>query len=72
MMMRYRRGWCSDHLRPPGKAQSRIRACWRGSKPGSAPEMLPASHFVLGAMTAEDWGYWAYRLADHHLRQFGV
>lgn len=36
------------------------------------PEALPASHFVFGAMTAEDWRCWAYRHADHHLRQFGV
>lgn len=38
----------------------------------AAPGMLPASHFVFGAMRHEDWGYWAYRHTDHHLRQFGL
>lgn len=35
-------------------------------------EALPSAHFVFGAMTAEDWGRWAWRHTDHHLRQFGA
>ncbi len=33
---------------------------------------LPAAHAVFGRMRAEDWYRWAYRHADHHLRQFGL
>lgn len=34
---------------------------------------LPAWHPVLKtAMSAEDWKAWAWRHADHHLKQFGL
>ena len=36
------------------------------------PAALPAAHGRFGAMRPEDWGYWAYRHTDHHLRQFGL
>ncbi len=29
-------------------------------------------HPVFGLMTRAQWGRWAYRHMDHHLRQFGV
>ena len=29
-------------------------------------------HPIFGALTAEEWSIWAYRHADHHLRQFSV
>ena len=38
----------------------------------AAPAALPNAHFVFGAMRPADWGYWAYRHTDHHLRQFGL
>jgi hypothetical protein len=33
---------------------------------------MEAAHGVFGRMTLEDWQRWAYKHADHHLRQFGV
>ena len=29
-------------------------------------------HYMFGALTEAEWGRWAYRHMDHHLRQFGV
>jgi hypothetical protein len=29
-------------------------------------------HPIFGKMSQRDWHVWAYRHADHHLRQFGV
>ena len=29
-------------------------------------------HPVFGMMKRREWGIWAYRHVDHHLRQFGV
>ena len=36
------------------------------------PSSLEAGHGLLGTMSVTDWQRWAYRHADHHLRQFGV
>jgi hypothetical protein len=36
------------------------------------PSSLEIGHGLLGAMSVTDWQRWAYRHADHHLRQFGV
>jgi uncharacterized protein DUF1569 len=33
---------------------------------------FPPSHFMFGAMTAQDWWVWGFKHTDHHLRQFGV
>jgi hypothetical protein len=30
------------------------------------------AHRVFGLMTVADWQRWAYKHADHHLRQFGL
>lgn len=30
------------------------------------------SHPIFGPMSAEEWGRWAYRHVDHHLRQLGA
>jgi hypothetical protein len=38
----------------------------------SSPEERAASHPIFGTMNADQWGRWAYRHVDHHLRQFGV
>ncbi len=29
-------------------------------------------HAIFGRLSRSDWGRWAYRHSDHHLRQFGV
>jgi hypothetical protein len=29
-------------------------------------------HAMFGPLTAQEWGVWGYRHADHHLRQFGA
>ncbi len=34
-------------------------------------DALATSHGAFGRMTVNDWHRWAYRHADHHLRQFG-
>lgn len=36
------------------------------------PSSLETGHGFLGTMSAADWQRWAYRHADHHLRQFGL
>ena len=36
------------------------------------PATLEKGHGLLGPMSATDWQRWAYRHADHHLRQFGI
>jgi hypothetical protein len=38
----------------------------------ASPSSLENGHGLLGTMSAADWQRWAYRHADHHLRQFGV
>lgn len=35
-------------------------------------EVARPRHPVFGRMTERDWGIWAYRHTDHHLRQFGL
>jgi hypothetical protein len=37
----------------------------------AVPPARPMSHPLFGPMTHEEWMIWAYRHADHHLRQFG-
>lgn len=34
--------------------------------------MAGRSHPFFGPLSSIEWGRWAYRHADHHLRQFGV
>ena len=29
-------------------------------------------HYLFGMLTRAQWGRWAYRHMDHHLRQFGL
>lgn len=29
-------------------------------------------HYLFGPLTEQEWGQWAYRHMDHHLRQFGL
>jgi hypothetical protein len=33
---------------------------------------LARVHFMVGPMSRKDWHRWAYKHADHHLRQFGL
>jgi hypothetical protein len=35
-------------------------------------DSLEPAHGFFGQMSTADWQRWAYRHADHHLRQFGV
>jgi hypothetical protein len=35
------------------------------------PSELAPRHGLFGPMRRPDWGLWAYRHTDHHLRQFG-
>jgi hypothetical protein len=34
-------------------------------------DRLVSAHMIFGPMSRGDWGRWAYRHADYHLRQFG-
>jgi hypothetical protein len=36
------------------------------------PETLEPVHGFFGTMSVADWQRWAYKHADHHLRQFGL
>ena len=33
---------------------------------------FPPSGGFFGAMSRDDWQRWAYKLTDHHRRQFGL
>jgi hypothetical protein len=33
---------------------------------------LEPVHGIFGTMSVRDWQRWAYKHADHHLRQFGL
>jgi hypothetical protein len=33
---------------------------------------VESAHGVFGAMSVTDWQRWAWKHADHHLRQFGL
>lgn len=35
-------------------------------------EQLNPVHYLVGPMSRKDWRRWAYKHADHHLRQFGL
>jgi len=37
-----------------------------------APSKPDVVHPIFGKLSRADWGRWAYRHSDHHLRQFGV
>ena len=40
---------------------------------GALPDLPPvSSHPIFGKLSREEWQVWAYRHADHHLRQFGA
>ena len=39
---------------------------------GARSAELEPMHGVFGAMAPRDWQRWAYKHADHHLRQFGL
>ena len=36
------------------------------------PQQRCTTHPILGPMSTDLWGRWAYRHMDHHLRQFGL
>jgi hypothetical protein len=38
----------------------------------AAPNTLEPAHGTFGTMSVADWQRWAYKHADHHLRQFGL
>jgi hypothetical protein len=62
-----------EGTRPTDFEQDRRRAIEALRKLASAPdELLSASHAMFGRMTPGDWRRWAFRHADHHLRQFGL
>lgn len=59
--------------KPTDFERDRRRAIAELRRLALAPDAeLTASHAVFGRMTASDWKRWAYRHADHHLRQFGL
>ena len=59
--------------RPTDFEQDRRRAIEGLRRLARAPDAdLAASHGTFGRMTPGDWKRWAYRHADHHLRQFGL
>jgi uncharacterized protein HemX len=35
-------------------------------------QAVEPAHGVFGAMSVADWQRWAWKHADHHLRQFGL
>jgi hypothetical protein len=37
-----------------------------------ARHVVEPVHGTFGSMTVADWQRWAYKHADHHLRQFGL
>lgn len=39
---------------------------------GAPPDSLEPLHGIFGRMTTRDWQRWAWKHADHHLRQFGL
>src|SRR5688572_22969694 len=43
-----------------------------GAFAAAAPNVAGRRHALFGPLTAEEWGVWGYRHADHHLRQFGA
>jgi hypothetical protein len=38
----------------------------------ASSEPLEPTHGTFGTMSVRDWQRWAYKHADHHLRQFGL
>ncbi|HSG38197.1 MAG TPA: DUF1569 domain-containing protein, partial [Thermoanaerobaculia bacterium] len=63
----------ANEPRPADFEQDRQRAVEGLKALGAAPASgLPGDHFIFGAMTRRNWHRWAWRHADHHLRQSGL
>lgn len=46
--------------------------CHLASLAAAPAEQLNPVHYMVGPMSRKDWRRWAYKHADHHLRQFGL
>ena len=59
--------------KPSDFAADRDRAIRTLRDLAAAPaESMILHHGAFGPMSARDWHRWAYRHADHHLKQFGL
>ena len=71
MMMRYRRGWCSDHLRPPGPLQATLDPLQSGECNTAAASDVDARGrplpFGLTALPAVPGRYETYSLVHNQL-----
>jgi hypothetical protein len=63
----------ADGTRPSVFAQDleRVVAGLRGIA-SAPPDTVEPAHGFFGRMSLADWQRWAYKHADHHLRQFGL
>jgi hypothetical protein len=63
----------ADGTRPADFERDRARVI-AGLEKLASPDAsrLETAHGIFGLMTARDWQRWAWKHADHHLRQFGV
>jgi hypothetical protein len=63
----------ADGTKPLEFARDRARAIAGLEGIASAlPASLEPVHGTFGTMTTADWQRWAWKHADHHLRQFGA
>ena len=62
-----------DGTRPADFERDRARVI-AGLEKLASPDAssLETAHGIFGLMSASDWQRWAWKHADHHLRQFGV
>lgn len=59
---------------PPGEFSADLDAMLKRHERFAELTGLPPvdAHPIFGPLTREEWMIWAYRHADHHLRQFGA
>ena len=81
MPIRWPHGWPTNPMHDPRAQGTRptefasdlarlIAAIERLS--ASSPGDVEPAHGLFGIMSLTDWQRWAYKHADHHLRQFGL
>jgi hypothetical protein len=79
--VRWPRGWRTNPAHDPRAGGTRpteftadlARLCGALTRLAAARGThLEPMHGVFGTMSTRDWQRWAYKHADHHLRQFGV
>jgi hypothetical protein len=58
---------------PPSNFQDDVAALERACERFLAADPTRRrAHFMFGPLSEAEWGRWAYRHMDHHLRQFGL